>query len=322
MRKNRRGFTLVELLVVIAIIGVLIGLLLPAVQAARESARRMTCTNNLKQIGLAMHGYEGTYKVFPPARPGCDGAAGPPCPCQNDLPIQMTAASGFVLMLPFLENTTLNNMANFANAGIWNESGTAVQLTWIDPQKLLLLSMRPSFMVCPSNQSEPFFEEGVWFMGKDTQTQYATGTYALSHGHLGPSVSTSARGKCGNTGMFVYRLPKSIPEITDGLSNTFAAGELVNAHKRDNGGSIWTYADRHEHSLRSTENAFNTPKGKGTLLSGSYNPGVNGAFGSDHPGGGNFVFGDGRVEFVFDSVDLGIYRANSTIASEELLKAP
>ncbi len=314
--RRRSGFTLVELLVVIAIIGVLIALLLPAVQAARESARRMSCTNNMKQIGIALYNYEGSHKVFVPARSGCDGAAIPPCPCKNDQAVQMQGVSGFVMLLPFLENSALGELANVANAGMWTESGTAADVNWIDAQKLKLIATRPPFMVCPSNLSEPTFDYNVWFIGRDTPV--ATGTYAFCHGHLGPTYGLSPTVKCGNTGIFVYRIPRAMSEITDGLSNTFALGEVVNAHQKTNGGSVWTYADRHEHSLRSTENPLNTPTGKGTTLVGSYNPGVNGAFGSDHPGGGNFMFADGHVEFIFDSVDLLVYRGYSTYNSAEL----
>ena len=96
--RNERGFTLVELLVVIAIIGILIALLLPAVQAAREAARRSSCTNNLKQLALAMHNHESTYKEYPAGREGCDGACNP----KNG-----PGTSGFVYILPYIEQQNL-----------------------------------------------------------------------------------------------------------------------------------------------------------------------------------------------------------------------
>src|SRR5690242_7162307 len=102
------GFTLVELLVVIAIIGVLVALLLPAVQAAREAARRSSCTNNLKQLGLAIVNYESAKKVFPAGRHGCDLAYNPSsgkkntCGCSTD-GTKEDGASAFVEMLPFME---------------------------------------------------------------------------------------------------------------------------------------------------------------------------------------------------------------------------
>jgi prepilin-type processing-associated H-X9-DG protein/prepilin-type N-terminal cleavage/methylation domain-containing protein len=326
------GFTLVELLVVIAIIGVLIGLLLPAVQAARESARRMSCTNNLKQIGLSLHNYESTLKTFPPARNSCDGPNDSSCPCKLLRDDQLQGASAFVQLLPYMEDANLMALADLANrGGLWNDSGsTAAKYGWIDPPRLQLLATRPPFLVCPSNQSEPYAEDPVWFVGAavggvDSQTQLATGTYAFSYGTLGPGASTPQWSKCGNNGLFVYVFGRTPQEITDGLSNTFAVGEVVDAHllrmgsnPKANGGSVWTYADRFEHSLRTTQNALNTPAGKGSTLAGSYNPGINGAFGSDHPGGGNFLFADGHVTFIFDSIDLAVYRGYSTYNGGEV----
>lgn len=93
-RRNRKGFTLVELLVVIAIIGILIGLLLPAVQAAREAARRMQCTNNLKQVGLALHNYHDTNGYFPPARTS---------PGNQNMPGAWGCVSFYVALYPFME---------------------------------------------------------------------------------------------------------------------------------------------------------------------------------------------------------------------------
>src|SRR5688572_25384501 len=100
-KRNRSAFTLVELLVVIAIIGVLVALLLPAVQAAREAARRMQCSNNLKQLALALHNYEGTYKTFPPAG------------------IDSNQMSWVVMLLPFIEQQPLFGNFNFTQ-GSWN----------------------------------------------------------------------------------------------------------------------------------------------------------------------------------------------------------
>ncbi len=97
-RLRRTGFTLVELLVVIAIIGILVALLLPAVQAAREAARRTQCNNQLKQIGLALDLYEGSYKLYPPGRVGCDGIT--TGPCNGDPPQLVWAQVGLSCCCP------------------------------------------------------------------------------------------------------------------------------------------------------------------------------------------------------------------------------
>jgi prepilin-type N-terminal cleavage/methylation domain-containing protein len=119
-RLSRFGFTLVELLVVIAIIGVLVGLLLPAVQAAREAARRMQCTNNLKQLGLAVHNYHDTYRVFPAATYSWKA-------CQHITPTYLgnspaLNASGWLAALPFFEQGNVYSQYNSAGAAAMAES--------------------------------------------------------------------------------------------------------------------------------------------------------------------------------------------------------
>src|SRR5688572_28130048 len=171
---GKRAFTLVELLVVIAIIGVLVALLLPAVQAAREAARRSQCSNNLKQMALAMLNYEDTYKCLPPGRVGCDGDGSYQCSGYSS-GAGTLGWSGFVSTLPFLEQTSLSNKIDYAPVP-WGVSGG-----WDNAANMEVVSARPKFIVCPSEIAKPFIDN-MPSSGKKA----ATGTYGLVSGHQGP----------------------------------------------------------------------------------------------------------------------------------------
>jgi prepilin-type N-terminal cleavage/methylation domain-containing protein/prepilin-type processing-associated H-X9-DG protein len=306
-----RAFTLVELLVVIAIIGILIALLLPAVQAAREAARRSQCSNNLKQIGLALHNYHSARKKFPPGRIGCDGTfatgagatPGQPCAAKNSIPEERRiAASGLLLILPQLEEQSLYDKIDFT-VGIWptNLPGSA----WVNSQNAEVIATRPSVLVCPSDTSAPFSDNpqvlGTYHDANGKKA--ATGSYAFVTGNWGPVLGGIGRTvKYENNGLFYYFREHRIKDCTDGTSKTIVVGEVIEGHTLTSS-NIWTRSVRFIDCQRSTEAALNTPPHPTNL---------NAAFASRHSGGAQFLFGDGHGVFLRDTIDQRIYEALST----------
>ena len=314
------GFTLVELLVVIAIIGILIALLLPAVQAAREAARRSQCTNNLKQIGLSITGYSNANKKLPPGRFGCDGYRGLECSVANTDFRYHSNMSGFVLLLPFLEEEPLWEMFGLNDplrVLVYDET------TWASvPNKIAAIAARPQVFVCPSSQTKPIRD------GDTSSQPPATGTYAFVSGTNGPSGGDSADlVKLHNTGVFVYLLPRKLKDITDGISKTAFVGEIRDGHTPASSNQ-WTIGTRHLDSLRTTEaplNAVREPLPPAAAIPPAWLDGSvydNGAFGSDHPQGANFLFGDGHVLFIPDSISKGNYDAMATYNKGDYFNSP
>jgi prepilin-type N-terminal cleavage/methylation domain-containing protein/prepilin-type processing-associated H-X9-DG protein len=307
--RHRNGFTLVELLVVIAIIGILVALLLPAVQAAREAARRMQCTNNQKQILLAIHNYENQLGLYPPGRMGCDCWDADVCKGNTDA--QRPGTSAFAMLLPFVEQQTLYDAYGWQKGAVYpancydnTEDGWNVGLAEF-------LRARPPVYVCPSDDAKKL---------KDGSTTAATGSYAACHGSNGPPNIDQVRNKHYNTGMFLYRTELSVKDVKDGTSTTFFIGEVVEGHT-PNSSNVWLIGSRHTDTLRSTENPLNTRPGTG-ITTNLYNTQVNGAFGSRHAGGALFGFGDGHVQFISDNISLPLYKALSTRAGGEIISLP
>jgi prepilin-type N-terminal cleavage/methylation domain-containing protein/prepilin-type processing-associated H-X9-DG protein len=293
----RAGFTLVELLVVIAIIGVLVALLLPAVQAAREAARRMHCSNNLKQIGLALENYEGTFHEYPPGRMGCDGYAAHQCVGFTTGPGTL-GLSGFVAILPFIELQNLHDKIDYSTVP-WNANGT----TWWTGGNLELVTTRPKFMICPSDNSKPYIENSP-----ASGLRAATGSYGLVGGSNGPPNDDKL--KHINDGMFVYRSGMKRSDITDGTSAQLMAGETV-GNDSPSHPNLWSCGSRFQ-TIRTSKNPINQKPKTGNLAGNE-----NGAFGSHHPGGTLFVFADGHVAFLSNNMNFTNFQRLSRRADGE-----
>jgi prepilin-type N-terminal cleavage/methylation domain-containing protein len=216
-----RGFTLVELLVVIAIIGILVGLLLPAVQAAREAARRMSCQNNLKQIGLALHNYESTYKAFPAAaywKAGSMASRAAPAAGEH------RNFSWIATTLPYVEQGALYNSINFSIPLVSGPAGGPNPSTMTGqamPGGMLLVSQRIPTFECPS---DPGF-------GGPNPHNLAWSNYAGTEGY-----DWWQRPSHPITGLFNLNTYTRVAAITDGTSNTIAVVEASTQGFQPNAG--------------------------------------------------------------------------------------
>ncbi len=225
--KSRRAFTLVELLVVIAIIGVMVGLLLPAVQAAREAARRMSCGNNFKQIGLAVHNYHAAYDQLPMNNGGTPGRAGATANQTNNLELNM-----LVGLTPFIEQQALWEIISSPNDG--NSDGT-VDFPGMGPHPRRNLAAQNALRYTPWMTEVPGYrcpsDPGVGLPAQGRTNYIACAgdsSYALNgqKNDDGTNWSTTAA-RSGCRGFFVSRERMKFRDVLDGLANTICMGEVT-----------------------------------------------------------------------------------------------
>jgi prepilin-type N-terminal cleavage/methylation domain-containing protein/prepilin-type processing-associated H-X9-DG protein len=317
----RSGFTLIELLVVISIIGVLIALLLPAVQAAREAARRAQCSNNLKQIGVALHNYHTAIGTFPPGYLSLKD----PVRFDNDGPGWGWASFG----LNQMEQTNSYNRVNFV-LGIEFPANQTARLTVISSFLCPSDAMqRNSFTVVDSSTTNTTPGSAI--------CDVASSNYVGSVGTGDPSSlypyiidpDNGPPGRDNGNGLFFRNHSITIAEITDGTSQTFAVGERSQNLSR----ATWTGAVTNSAVplVALQGGAGFDPEGGGALVLSHTGEGhgPNSPSGqahgdqyrSYHPGGANYLFGDGSVRFIKEQIGFTIFQSLATRAGGEILSA-
>ncbi len=345
-RPTRRAFTLIELLVVIAIIGVLIALLLPAVQAAREAARRAQCSNNLKQLGLALANYENQNGSFPPGSIKYGSGSNIDCTVQRHHTM-------FALLLPFMEQKPVYDAINF-NLPAVDEVGPYGLAGNGAASNSTAYNSAVNNYVCPSDSTRP---PAQTIFGR-AQSSYSgvTGNKDVWHWWFGCPADPSPQ--IESDGMFNGDYTYRVSDVSDGLSNTLFVGETSRFKNDPDGnffyfwsGDLWygtaTPGVSRITALASTVARPNAsflipePGGDGTYFQHwDRNPNTplqnmgQWGFRSQHPGGVNFVFGDGSVRFIKETISVvggtnplngqlmpGVYRQLATRSGGEVVDA-
>ena len=293
---SRRAFTLVELLVVIAIIAMLVSILLPAVNAAREAARRTQCINNLKQLGLAINTYAGAHDNLFPF--GVESQGQPAL---------------FAYLLPFIEEQALWDSLDVYKRTNQRRSNDTARYTVV-----------PTYL-CPS------FGPGLY--DNNRLPNYQIGAVSTYQGNGGafngsalPQTKNSEFGEIPNNGTFGYGFRRSVNDMRDGLSKTIAFGEFVHADYTESSGFAvppgnvrsWIFGTNQGAASYAFKVIEFTPN---TLVDriGDGVPFNHLPMGSRHVGVTNFVFADGAVTTVADGIDFDVYQAAATVAGGEAL---
>ncbi len=317
LRTNkRRGFTLVELLVVIAIIGILMSLLLPAVQAAREAARRMACSNNLKNLGLALHHYHDDQRTFPP---GAVGPLGPAFPQY----FQLKHHGLGTYLLPYLEQDALSRQYR------WDAS-------WFDPLNQLVVNTQLKIWQCPSARVNRIQDGSLPTVAPPPEPPFngtaACGDYA-GMGAVDAGLSLSGlidppggpRDERGHyEGVFPINAARVLADIQDGTSHTILIAECAGRSQlwqgRKQVANIWLtggpWASRNLLWCRGTK-----PDGTGFFGPCAVNCTNDREVYSFHPSGANAVLADGHVQFLKAAIDIRVFTRLVTRAGGEVVSA-
>lgn len=303
---QNRGFTLIELLVVIAIIAVLIGLLLPAVQSAREAARRIQCTNNLKQIALGCHNYHDANQCFPPGAMymGVVSVDGTPAPGSVSAPPSLNRSRSYLInMLQYLEQGNAYNAYNQSFHPYTCPNTTVVSqgvsTAWCpsDPIVAEKVDMGPPqyfYGWCPNGGGGKIYMRYTSYLGN-------AGTWFSSVARtsdLWPAVAAIMNGT------MYYESNTPIGAITDGTSNTLLIGESVYGFTDSGGGSHWWVSPGYGQTEFTSFYGVNPQNGRigANVDANDYYGIYNSSLSSKHPGGANAAFADGSVKFIKQTI--------------------